>query len=51
VAAAVGFGLVTDNLSSSTQNALTGGAADFSVINGTSIQFGALSVLLKTTWV
>jgi putative ABC transport system permease protein len=36
VAAVVGFGLVTDNLSSSTQNALTAGAADFSVINGTS---------------
>jgi putative ABC transport system permease protein len=31
----VGLGLVTDNLSESTQNALTAGAADFSVINGT----------------
>ena len=35
VAAVVGLGLVTDNLSESTQNALTAGAADFSVINGT----------------
>ncbi len=40
VAAVVGFGLVTDNLSSSTQNALTTGAADFSVINGTSGEGG-----------
>ena len=36
VAAVVGLGLVTDNLSTSTQNALTAGAADFSVISGTS---------------
>ncbi len=36
VAAVVGLGLVTDNLSASTQNALTAGAADFSVVNGTS---------------
>jgi putative ABC transport system permease protein len=35
VAAVVGLGLVTDNLSSSTQKALTAGAADFSVIYGT----------------
>jgi len=35
VAAVVGLGLVTDTLSESTQNALTAGAADFSVINGT----------------
>jgi putative ABC transport system permease protein len=34
VAAVVGLGLVTDNLSESTQNALTAGAADFSVIAG-----------------
>jgi putative ABC transport system permease protein len=40
VAAVVGFGLVTDNLSSSTQNALTAGAADFSVINGTNGEEG-----------
>ncbi len=40
VAAVVGFGLVTDNLSSSAQNALTAGAADFSVINGTSGEGG-----------
>jgi putative ABC transport system permease protein len=36
VAAVVGLGLVTDNLSASTQNALTAGAADFSVVSGTS---------------
>ena len=36
VAAVVGLGLVTDNLSASTQKALTAGAADFSVIYGTS---------------
>ena len=36
VAAVVGLGLVTDNLSASTQKALTAGAADFSVISGTS---------------
>ena len=36
VAAVVGLGLVTDNLSASTQNALTAGAADFSVVGGTS---------------
>jgi putative ABC transport system permease protein len=35
VAAVVGLGLVTDELSASTQSALTAGAADFSVINGT----------------
>ena len=35
VAAVVGLGLVTDNLSASTQEALTAGAADFSVISGT----------------
>ncbi|MCZ3365477.1 MULTISPECIES: ABC transporter permease [Methanobacterium] len=35
VAAVVGLGLVTDNLSTSTQKALTAGAADFSVIYGT----------------
>ncbi|OEC86613.1 MULTISPECIES: ABC transporter permease [Methanobacterium] len=34
VAAVVGLGLVTDNLSASTQKALTAGAADFSVISG-----------------
>lgn len=36
VAAVVGLGLVTDNLSASTEKALTAGAADFSVISGTS---------------
>ncbi|MGB9977836.1 ABC transporter permease [Methanobacterium sp.] len=36
VAAVVGLGLVTDNLSASTQKALTAGAADFSVMSGTS---------------
>lgn len=36
VAAVVGLGLVTDNLSESAQSALTAGAADFSVVNGTS---------------
>ena len=36
VAAVVGLGLVTDNLSASTQKALTAGAADFSVVSGTS---------------
>ncbi len=35
VAAVVGLGLVTNDLAASTQNALTAGAADFSVINGT----------------
>lgn len=35
VAAVVGLGLVTDNLSASTQKALTAGAADFSVVSGT----------------
>lgn len=35
VAAVVGLGLITDNLSASTQKALTAGAADFSVISGT----------------
>ena len=35
VAAVVGLGLVTDDLSASTQKALTAGAADFSVISGT----------------
>lgn len=35
VATVVGLGLVTDNLSSSTQQALTAGAADFSVVSGT----------------
>lgn len=35
VAAVVGLGLVTDDLAASTQSALTAGAADFSVINGT----------------
>lgn len=35
VAAVVGLGLVTDNLSESTQSALTAGAADFSVVNVT----------------
>lgn len=35
VAAVVGLGLVTDNLSASTQQALTAGAADFSVVSGT----------------
>ncbi len=34
VAAVVGLGLITDNLSASTQKALTAGAADFSVISG-----------------
>jgi putative ABC transport system permease protein len=34
VAAVVGLGLITDNLSASTQSALTAGAADFSVVNG-----------------
>jgi putative ABC transport system permease protein len=36
VAAVVGLGLITNGLSASTQSALTAGAADFSVINGTS---------------
>lgn len=36
VAAVIGVGLLTDGLSSSTQNALTAGAADFSVIAATS---------------
>jgi len=40
VAAVVGLGLVTDNLSTSTQSALTAGAADFSVVNGTSNRDG-----------
>ncbi len=40
VAAVVGLGLVTDNLSESTQSALTAGAADFSVINGTNTENG-----------
>jgi putative ABC transport system permease protein len=35
VAAVIGLGLVTDDLSQSTQSALTAGAADFSVINST----------------
>jgi putative ABC transport system permease protein len=35
VAAVVGLGLITDGLSTSTQSALTAGAADFSVISGT----------------
>lgn len=35
VAAVVGLGLVTDGLSASTQEALTAGAADFSVVSGT----------------
>ncbi len=35
VAAVVGLGLITDNLSESTQSALTAGAADFSVVNVT----------------
>ncbi len=35
MAAVVGLGLITDNLSASTQSALTAGAADFSVIAGT----------------
>ena len=33
VAAVVGLGLITDDLSESAQNALTAGAADFSVVN------------------
>jgi putative ABC transport system permease protein len=36
VAAVVGLGLVTDDLSASAQSALTAGAADFSVVSGTS---------------
>lgn len=36
VAAIVSLGLVTDGLSAATQNALTAGAADFSVVNATS---------------
>ena len=35
VAAVVGLGMVTDNLSQSTENALTSGAGDFSVIAAT----------------
>jgi putative ABC transport system permease protein len=35
VAAVVGLGLITDDLSESAQNALTAGSADFSVINNT----------------
>jgi len=35
VAAVVGLGLITDDLSASTQQALTAGAADFSVVSGT----------------
>lgn len=40
VAAVVGLGLVTDNLSASTQKALTAGAADFSVVSGNSGESG-----------
>lgn len=42
VAAVVGLGLVTDNLSASTQKALTAGAADFSVVSGTNGGGGGL---------
>ena len=41
VAAVVGLGLITDNLSESTQSALTAGAADFSVVNVTNSASGA----------
>ena len=40
VAAVVGLGLITNGLSASTQSALTAGAADFSIINGTSSDNG-----------
>lgn len=40
VAAVVGLGLVTDGLSASTQEALTAGAADFSVVSGTTGETG-----------
>ena len=41
VAAVVGLGLVTDDLTESAQNALTAGAADFSVINSTNSPEGS----------
>jgi putative ABC transport system permease protein len=40
VAAVVGLGLITDDLSESAQSALTAGAADFSVINSSNSQNG-----------
>jgi putative ABC transport system permease protein len=40
VAAVVGLGLITDDLSESAQSALTAGAADFSVINSSNSQSG-----------
>ena len=40
VAAVVGLGLITDDLSESAQSALTAGAADFSVINSSNTQSG-----------
>ena len=41
VAAVVGLGLITDDLTQSTESALTAGAADFSVINSTNSQSGS----------
>ncbi|MGB7968659.1 MAG: ABC transporter permease [Methanobacterium sp.] len=41
VAAVVGLGLITDDLTQSTQSALTAGAADFSVINSTNSPSGS----------
>ena len=41
VAAVVGLGLITDDLTESAQNALTAGAADFSVINSTNSPEGS----------
>ena len=41
VAAVVGLGLITDDLTQSTESALTAGAADFSVINSTNSQGGS----------
>ena len=40
VAAVVGLGLITDDLSESAQSALTAGAADFSVVNSSNSQSG-----------
>jgi putative ABC transport system permease protein len=41
VAAVVGLGLITDDLTQSTESALTAGAADFSVINSSNSQGGS----------
>lgn len=41
VAAVVGLGLITDDLTQSTESALTAGAADFSVINSTNSPSGS----------